>query len=109
MNQNPITALLAAARRLRAAKADKSGSTAATIERLQAVVAIEEAVDAIPTTFDGVAAGLALDAGGSVVGLQLGDGSTLDADAVVLCMGPWSQNAWLDEHRDWPRADWLET
>ena len=39
---------------------------------------------------DGVAAGLALDAGGSVVGLQLQDGSTIDADAVVLCMGPWS-------------------
>ncbi|KAH8064141.1 hypothetical protein JL720_12938 [Aureococcus anophagefferens] len=39
---------------------------------------------------DGVAAGLALDAGGSVVGLQLQDGSTLEADAVVLCLGPWS-------------------
>lgn len=53
---NPITALLAAARRLRAAKADKSGTTAATVERLQAVAAIEEAVDAIPTTFEGVTA-----------------------------------------------------
>lgn len=39
---------------------------------------------------DGVARGLALAADGSVRGLELADGSTVAADIVVLCLGPWS-------------------
>ena len=39
---------------------------------------------------EGCAAGLRENADGVVDGLLLADGSCLDADAVVVCMGPWS-------------------
>lgn len=41
------------------------------------------------TVVDSVASGLR-EADGRVTGLELADGTHIDADAVVLCMGPWS-------------------
>ena len=42
---------------------------------------------------EGCATGLREDAG-VVTGLELADGSVIEADAVVLCMGPWSHALW---------------
>ena len=37
---------------------------------------------------------------GVVTGLELADGSTIEADAVVLCMGPWSHAPWADRRTE---------